>query len=328
MLLAGILGIAFWLLVLLTAARLAKRIPALPPVSGASVHVSHGTILWRDRRFSWHRDIRAMKYLAWRLVPLLAVVAAASCAKKNTALQPIFISGRAVAVVGDSIIAVTISDPPGVVVRNRLSGSLDTLGSTFLNSPIHVQFMGERWYVSDVAEGRPSVVIMSANGDLEGQIDLRGVAPTAHQFAVIPDGRIIVEGGGGELVAVADDSAATFAVTEEEISRTGLLVAASGGLIHAIPNRHITLYNGLGKIRWRVEWPWRETAYVSDIAIDASGRPHFIAGVQSTNEFLVYSFSPISGEIVRWSPRGPYATFTVRRLGELEPDSASRWLGE
>ena len=38
MLLAGILGIAFWLLVLLTGARLAKRIPALPPVSGASVH--------------------------------------------------------------------------------------------------------------------------------------------------------------------------------------------------------------------------------------------------------------------------------------------------
>ncbi len=33
MLLAGILGIAFWLLVLLTAIRLAKRIPALPPVA-------------------------------------------------------------------------------------------------------------------------------------------------------------------------------------------------------------------------------------------------------------------------------------------------------
>lgn len=269
-----------------------------------------------------------MNRSGWNLVPLLTLLTATSCAEKNTALQPIFINGRAVAVVGDSIIAVTISDPPGVVVRNRLSGSLDTLGSTFLNSPIHVQFMGERWYVSDVAEGRPSVVIMSADGDLEGQIDLRAIARTPHQFAVIPDGRIIVEGRGGELIVVAEDSAATFAVTEEGISRTGLLVAASGGLIHAIPNRHITLYNGLGKIRWRVEWPWRETAYVSDIAIDARGRPHFIAGVQSTNEFLVYSFSPISGEVVRWSPRGPYATFTVRRLGKLEPDSSSRWLGE
>ncbi len=38
MLLAGILGIAFWLLVLLTAARLAKRIPALPPVASAAAN--------------------------------------------------------------------------------------------------------------------------------------------------------------------------------------------------------------------------------------------------------------------------------------------------
>lgn len=260
---------------------------------------------------------------------LLAVVApfVCGCGESNAAVQPIFVDGRAVATQGDSIVAFAISRPPAVLVRNRTTNVIDTLGANFLSSPVHVESSNNRWYVSDFDEGNSSIVVIDADGSLERRIDLSITESTRHQFAVLPDGRIVLEGSEGNLMVLDGDSTSTFAVTEVDVAKTGLLASLAGGVIHAVPDKYITLYNAFGKIRWRVEWPWRQTAYVSDIAVDANGRPHFLAGIDRTNDFLVYSFSPVSGEVVRWSPRGQHATFKVRRLGDLEPDSAVNWLG-
>ncbi|MFQ5552043.1 MAG: hypothetical protein ACE5FJ_12490, partial [Gemmatimonadales bacterium] len=241
-------------------------------------------------------------------------------------LQPIFIDGRAVEPVGDTLVAFTLSGAPGFTVRDRRTNSVRVLGADILQGPVHLQSLAGRWYVSEVSEGAPAIAVLDADGTLEDRIDLAPFDATPHQFAVLPDGGIVVEAPGGLLLTLGPTEIDTFTITDQAESRTGLLVAASGGLLHAVPDHHITLYNGFGNIRWRIEWPWAETAFVSDLSFDVNGRPHVIAGIARTDEFRVYSLSVLTGEVIRWSGQEPNATFLVERWGELKPDIAENWI--
>ncbi len=239
----------------------------------------------------------------------------------------IFLDGRAVAAAGDSVLAISVPAVSGLLILDRRTGKLDTLGAGQLASPVHFQWARERWYVSDIRDGRPLIIVLSSSGVVERRIELDTIASAPHQFAVLEDGRIVVEAPDSRLIAFSEDGASTFALVQTS-PRTGLLVGARGGVLHAVPDRSITLYNSLGKIRWRLDWPWSESTFVADLGVDHQGRPHIIAGQQGRPGFVAFGLSPITGEVVRWSEDGPFATFVVDRLGEIKPDSASNWLGE
>jgi len=253
------------------------------------------------------------------------VVLLAACEAADLDVEPVFVSGKAVAPSGDSLLAMVPPDSPGVMVYDRRSGTRETLGEDVLNSPAHLQWVDDRLYVSDVVDGRPKIVVLSVTGEVERQIDLGPLAAAAHQFAVLPSGEIVIETTDDRLVAIGKDSTRTFALTDAS-QRTGFLVAARGGALHAVPDRSITLYNGLGKIRWRTDWPWQESAFVADLAVDSHGRPMVLAGNEGTEGFVVFGLDPITGEVSRWT-EGPTSTFSVRRYGEILPDSVSHWLG-
>jgi hypothetical protein len=246
--------------------------------------------------------------------------ALSACGPSRPAPQPIFIDGRAVTAVSDTLLAFTRSGSALVLLLHRRSGTVDTLGRGVLHSPLHMQLAGDRWYVSDVQDGRASVVVFAPDGRTERRLDLARFGAVPHQFAVLPDGRIIIETTEGRLLALRGDSVATF-VEVRGGSRPGLLVAAEGGAVQALPGKHITLYNEFGHIRWRIDWPWRETAFVTDLTVDAQGRIHVIAGIPSEQNFVVYSLAAVTGEVVRWSTPGPFASFTVDYLGEIRPDT-------
>jgi hypothetical protein len=254
-----------------------------------------------------------------------ALLAAAVACDASPGVDPIFVEGRAVAPAGDSLIALTFSGRPEVLVRRRARlADARTLGRGTLHSPAHVQWLNGEWFVSDVDNGRPVLVVFGADGQLRRRIDAGRHTATPHQFAVLPDGRVVVEGTPGTLIVLAGDSVATFAITGQS-GKTGLLLAASGGVLHAVPDKYLTLYNEFGRIRWRQDWPWASTAYIADLAVDPSGRIHAIAGVPSSGTFVVYTLSNQSGEVTRWSEPGPVATFVVEPLGEIRPDDAKRW---
>lgn len=259
--------------------------------------------------------------------PLLAALALGACSRAGSGPQPIFVDGRAVTAVGDTLVAMTRSGARAVILRDQRNGALRRLGEGVLHGPLQVQWQGDRWYVSDVSDGSYGLLEFTAAGTVERDVPLDSVARTPHQFAVLPDGRIVVEGSGNRLLALNGDKIETFARTDSG-AKPGLLVAASGGVLYALPDKSITLYNAFGNVRWRVDWPWLETAFVSDLAVDAQGRIHLIAGVPSEGKFIVYSLNPVNGEVVRWSEPGPYATFVVDRFGALTPDSASNWAGK
>lgn len=243
-----------------------------------------------------------------------------ACGPSRPVPQPIFIDGRAVAAAGDTLLGFTRSGSPVVLLLHRSSGVVDTLGRGVLHSPLHMQPVGTRWYVSDVQDGVPSLVIFAPTGQAEQRLDLARFGAVPHQFAVLPDGRLIIETTEGRLLALRGDSVTTF-VDVRGASRPGLLVAAAGGAVQALPGKHITLYNEFGHIRWRIDWPWLETAFVTDLTVDAQGRIHVIAGIPSEKNFVVYSLATVTGEVVRWSTPGPYASFNVDHLGEIRPDS-------
>lgn len=257
---------------------------------------------------------------------VLSAALLAACGAPSSSEDLIFVDGRATAVAGDSLLALTRQGIASILTHDRRTGALDTIGTDVLKSPHHIQEHNGRWYVSDAEDGRPSIAVFSADGQLEQRIPLERIAPVAHQFALLPDGRIVTEASDGRLAVLTDDAASTFAITERG-SRTGFVIAAQGGVIHAVPDRAITLYNELGNIRWRLSWPWYEGAFVSDLAVDTHGRIHVLAGEQGRNVFRVFTLSPVTGEVVRWSVPGPSATFVVDRLGQILPDSADRWLG-
>ncbi len=250
----------------------------------------------------------------------LALVPAMACGPSGPWRQPIYIEGSPVLPLGDTAIAYTKVGVGGVLIRSRATGAIDTLGPGTLRSPFNVEFDGHRWYVSDIEEGRPSIAIFRADGSPEGRIDLSQLSATPHQFALLPDGRIVVEVPGGQLVAISGDSVSTFARFRPG-PRPGLLKGARGGVLHAVADRHVTLYNQFGNIRWRIEWPWRESAYVTAISVDSNGRIHLIAGVPSEGTFIVYTLAAENGEVVRWSIPGPHASFTVDHFGEIRPDT-------
>jgi len=248
----------------------------------------------------------------------------AACGPSALAVDPIFIEGRSVASAGDSLIAITRAGKAALLVRPRSGGKVRELGAGALQSPWHAQWMNGEWYVSDVENGKPSVVVLGPAGDMRRRIALEGVTRTPHQFAVLPDGRVVVESDEGALVAIAKDSTSVFTVTERS-SKTGLLVAASGGVLHAVPDKYITLYNQFGHVRWRLEWPWASTAYVTEIAIDPQSRIHVLAGVPRDSSFLVYSLSNSSGEVVIWSNPSHNPTFIVDKLGQIKAADAGKW---
>jgi hypothetical protein len=252
------------------------------------------------------------------------VLVLSACGSTSLAVDPIFIEGRSVASAGDSVIAVTRAGAPGILVRRRRGTEVRTLGANSVKSPVHIQWATGQWYVSDVENGKPFVVALGPDGQERRRISLERHTSTPHQFAVLPDGRIVVESAEGALVALDGDSSSVFTVTDRT-AKTGLLVAASGGVLHAVPDRYITLYNQFGHIRWRLEWPWAKTAYISEIAVDPQNRIHALAGVPSDSTFIVYSLSNNSGEIVIWSPASHSATFIVDRLGQIKPDAGKKW---
>ncbi|MSR05909.1 MAG: hypothetical protein EXR93_02380 [Gemmatimonadetes bacterium] len=247
-----------------------------------------------------------------------------SCGGRASSIQPIFVEGHAVTMAGDSLFAVTLSGQPGLLIRNRATGKGQMIGTAVLHNPAHAQWFDGTWYVSDVENGRPEIAVLAADGTLKERIALGGVTNTPHQFAVMPGGEIVVEGQGGKLVMLKGGKTSTYAETESS-GRTGLLVAAGGGVVHGIPDKYVTLYNGFGHIRWRIDWPWAKTAFISDIAVDYNGRIHLIGGVPRDGTFVVYTLSTATGEVVRWSIPGPKATFTVNVPGNLEPTDAAQW---
>ena len=253
----------------------------------------------------------------------LAVALVAACDAPGPAEMLIFIDGRAVAASGDSLLAFTRQGTSEIVVRDRRSGALYRRGTNTLRSPHHIQELDGRWYVSDAEEGAASVVVFSAQWDVERRIPVQDVAAAPHQFAVLPDGRVVVEATEGRLLAVGPDSTSTFALVEQS-DRTGLVVAAAGGVLHAVPKRTLTLYNAQGNIRWRLPWEWGEGVYVSDVAVDGQGRIHVLAG--APGEFRSFTLSPTTGEVIRWSEPAAAATFVVERLGETKPDSTAHWI--
>lgn len=255
-----------------------------------------------------------------------ALTALAACGATPLAIDPVFVGGRAVAVAGDSLIALTSPGEAEVLVRHRRTGRTRHLGSGLLHSPMHVQWSDGAWYVSDVDNGKPLLVVLESDGTLRRRIPVQDFTETPHQFAILPDGRIILEAPRRSLVALTGDSVTTFAITDPS-SKTGLLIAASGGVLHAVPNRYLTLYNGFGHIRWRLDWPWAETAYITDLSADSQGRIHVIAGVPSNGTFIVYTLSPQTGEVVRWSKPELKPTFMVDRLGKIDSDDPERWTG-
>lgn len=248
------------------------------------------------------------------------------CGTRTPLVDLIFVDGRAVAAAGDTLLGMTASGLQGLVILDRRTGSVDTIGQQQLVRPHHVQALDNKWYVSDVENGDAVVIRMDAGGHVEQRVPLGPLASMPHQFAVLPDGRIVVESPDGELLAVTKEGTETFALVEQG-RRTGLLLAARGGVLHSVAGHSITLYNAQGHIRWRLNWLWREAAFVSDLAVDAPGRIYVIAGEEGRDGFVVFTLSPMTGEVVGWSDFGPYATFVVNRLGTISPDSTEAWLG-
>ena len=256
---------------------------------------------------------------------LLAAATALNCADPNSQRNLVFVDGRGVAAIGDSMLAITRQGDASIILRERRTGASYTRGTQALTSPFHVQEQDGRWYVSNVDDGEEWIVIFDAEWEVVDRlrIDTLGAAP--HQFAVLPDGRIVLETENARLIAWDGDTVTTFALFEAS-QRSGFLAAASGGVLHAVPDHAVTLYNQNGNIRWRLPWDWEESAYVADLAVDARGRIHMLFGVPDEDSFVCFSLSTPTGEILRWSQPGPSSTFSVTRLGEIRPDELANWI--
>jgi hypothetical protein len=275
----------------------------------------------RTSTISWGRLCSSFGSNRALLAGALALLA--GCDAPAGTYDPIFLAGRAVVPAGDSLVAVTSREAAAIVVYDRAGRVVDTLGRGVLQSPDQLQIVGDDWYVSDLRDGRPVVVVLARDGAVRRTVPVGDIAAHAHQFAVLPDGALVVESRDGRLVTLRGDSVATFAAVEIG-PRPSLLLGAGGGVLHAVPDRHITLYNGFGNIRWRIEWPWAATAYIGDLSQDRRSRIHALAGVEATNTFIAYTFEEGTGEIIRWSDETAEGSFVVDRLGEIVP-AEGRW---
>ena len=262
------------------------------------------------------------------MVCVAAVLLTVACGPSRPQADLLFVDGRAVAAAGDSVLALTQQGRTGVVLRDRETGAIYARGEQALHSPFQVQELDGRWYVSDVVDGEWWIVLFTPQWEVERRIRVDTIATAPHQFAVLPDERIVVEAPDGRLVAIDGDSVTTFALTDVS-PRTGLVLGALGGVLHAVQDREITLYNGAGNIRWRLPWPWEAEAFVADLALDAQGRLHVLAGRERVNQFYAYSLDRNTGQVIRWSVLpGASATFVIDRLGEIEPDAVENWIGQ
>jgi hypothetical protein len=224
------------------------------------------------------------------------------------------------------VLAFTQQGNTSIVLRDRETGAIYHRGEQALHSPFQIQEYQERWYVSDVVDGEWWIILFSPQWEVEQRIRVDTIATAPHQFAVLPDGRLVVEAPDGRLVAIAGDSVTTFALTDAS-PRTGLVMGALGGVLHAVQDREITLYNGAGNIRWRLPWPWEEGAFVADLALDAQGRIHVLAGREGSDQFYAYNLDRNTGQVIRWSILpGSSATFVIDRLGGIEPDVVENWI--
>jgi hypothetical protein len=260
---------------------------------------------------------------AWGLCSLLAVI---SCGDPTAQRNLIFVDGRGVAAIGDSMLAITRQGDAAILVRERRTGATYARGSQALTSPHQVQEHGGRWYVSDTRGGEDWIVVFDADWEVVERIRTDTLGATPHQFAVLPDGRVVLEGNDARLLVMSADSIGTFA-RFEPAQRTGFLSAASGGVLHAVPDRDVTLYNQNGNIRWQLPWQWEEDAYMADLSVDARGRIHLLFGVPGEQTFVCFSLSTPTGEVLWWSQPGPTSTFSVERLGEIHPDNVENWIG-
>lgn len=250
-----------------------------------------------------------------------------ACSGRSKSLGLVYLNGRAVEAVGDSLLLMTTEGVGGIIVYGLRTNTVDTIGRDVLNAPFHIQALNGRWYVSDVLDGHPHVAVLTPDGKLEAYRDVDTITALPHQFAVLPDDRIILESRDGRLVGLQGDSIATFALVEAG-TRPSLLAGVAGGVLHVVPLVHMTLYNQFGHIRWRIPWYWAETAFFTDIATDRQGRVHIIAGVPADEAFIVYTLGRNDGDVIQWSGLGPYATFTIQRNGSFRPDSAANWIGD
>jgi hypothetical protein len=251
-----------------------------------------------------------------------ALALLAGCGTPTSTIEPIFLAGRAVAPVGDSLFAIPAPGLGAVILYDHGGRPHDTLGLGVLHSPGQVQFVNGDAYVSDVRQGKPLIVVFGPDGAVRRTIPLDDTAP-AHQFAVLPDGALVIESRDGRLLRLRGDSVATFAPVEVG-TKPSLIVGADGGVLHAVPDKTITLYNGFGHIRWRIDWPWREAAFVADVATDSRGRIHFLVGDPQDNTFTAQTLAPSTGEVVRWSEPASVGSFVVDRLGAVTP-AGDRW---
>ena len=234
-----------------------------------------------------------------------------ACGSSGPQGDLLFVDGRAVAAAGDSVLAHTQQGHTSVVLRDRGTGAIYERGEQTLHSPFQVQEYQGGWYVSDVVDREWWIVQFTPQWEVAQRIRIDTIATAPHQFAVLPDGRLVVEAADGRLVAIAGDSVTTFALTDAS-PRTGLVMGALGGVLHAVQDREITLYNGAGNIRWRLSWPWDEGAFVADLALDAQGRIHVLAGRDGSNQFYAYSLDRNTGQVIRWSILpGSSATFVI-----------------
>jgi hypothetical protein len=251
-----------------------------------------------------------------------------ACGSSGPQGDLLFVDGRAVAAAGDSVLSLTQQGHTSVVLRDRKTGAIYERGEQSLRSPFQVQEYEGRWYVSDVVDQEWWIVVFSPQWEVERRIRVDTIATAPHQFAVLPDGRLVVEAVDGRLVAIAGDTISTFALTDAS-PRTGLVMGALGGVLHAVQDREITLYNEAGNIRWRLSWPWDEGAFVADLAQDARGRIHVLAGRDGSDQFYTYSLDRNTGQVIRWSILpGSSATFVIDRLGEIRPDVVENWIRE
>lgn len=278
---------------------------------------------FRHRNGDTRRQMRIARSMEMLLAPL-AILALGACEPPRP-VELVYLDGRAVEPVGDSLLSFTSKSEQSLILLAIGSKEPTIFGSSHLTSPVHVQQLNGDWYISDTDQGNPVIVVLGPDGSPKRRLDVSNHTSLLHQFAILPDGRIVLQAKDSRLVALDDDTVTTFALTEVG-SRPSLITAAGGGVLHAVPDHHITLYNGFGNIRWRIEWPWRESAFVTDVSVDRLGRIHLLVSGEEPDTFIVFTIQQDTGEVIRWSVPGPYATFVVSVFGEVRPDSTDNWV--
>ena len=114
---------------------------------------------------------------------LVALATLAACKAPSTFKAPIFIAGRSVATMGDSLFAVPAANAPVVLVLNRDGRVADTLGAGTLTQPVQIQALADTWFVSDGGGTAPTLFAFTAGGHLLRETSLAAADPASAQFA-------------------------------------------------------------------------------------------------------------------------------------------------